>query len=104
MSAVAVVEDLRKRAARINVSPPAAYTVGDLVWAHFGRTSGLLLGRVVSPHPAAMHSISHLREWWSVEVFSQSARAWNPRPHFRRLLRKLTVDEIAALRGEGVIS
>lgn len=104
MSTVAVVEELRKRAPRLNVSPPASYTVGDYVWAHFGRTSGLLLGRVLSPHPVAMHAISRTPEWWSIEAFSQNARVWNPRPHFRRLLRKLTDGEIAALRADGVIS
>ena len=91
----------RARAADLGVLP--SFSVGDYVWARFGRTRGILLARVLSPHPAAMPAIDYVRDWWQVAVFALAAETWNERPCFRRVLRKLTDAEIEALRQDEVI-
>lgn len=108
MSSVGVerVEQLRRRASRARVADLGVlptFSVGQYVWAKFGRTRGILLARVLSPHPAAMPTIDYVRDWWEVEVFAISLGIWNRRPSFRRVLRTLTDEEIGDLRSVGVI-
>lgn len=91
----------RARTRNLGVAPP--FSVGDYVWVRFGRTQGILLARVLSPHPVAMQAIDFVRDWWSVAVFVISAESWDERPRFRRVLRKLTDGELRDLRAERVI-
>ena len=101
------LDQLRRRAGRargadLGVLP--AYSAGTYVWAKYGDTRGILLARVLSPVPAAMLTISSIREWWSVEVFAGSLGIWNPRPHLRRVLRALLPTELEQLRDVGIIT
>jgi hypothetical protein len=101
-------EQLRRRAAlRTSVDAITrllTYSVGDFVWARWGQTRGLLLARVLSPHPVAMAHVDNVREWWELMLFSNAQRAWIDKPTFRRILRALTPTEIRDLKTAGVIA
>lgn len=99
-------EELRRRVGRARVDDLTrllTYSVGDYVWARFGHTRGILLGRVMSPHPVAFENIDSLREWWELQLFSGTHHEWVEKTTFRRILRALTPTEIRDLRAAGVI-
>jgi hypothetical protein len=79
------------------------YSVGDHVWARWGRTSRILLGRVLSAHPIAMAHIDGVRDWWELSLFSNTHLRWVPKPTFRRIFRVLTPTEIRDLKTMGVV-
>jgi hypothetical protein len=100
-------EELRRRAARLRVDHMfgrlLTWSVGDFVWAKFGQTRGIQLGRVVSPHPVAFQNVDSLRDWWELQIFSSTHQRWVERTTFRRVLRTLTLSELAHLRDAGII-
>jgi hypothetical protein len=76
-----------------------AYSLGAYVWARFGNTRGVQLGRVRVAEPIGFGGPP---EWWCVEIY------WPTRGSFglatwRRVLRALDPGELATLRADGVI-
>jgi len=93
----------RARGADLGVRP--RYDVGTYVWARFGQTQGILLARVLSPHPMPHNSaIGGVRDRFEVICFRLDIGRWNERPTFRGILRALIPSELAELRAAGVIS
>lgn len=101
------LEQLRRGVGRVRVvawSGRLSYSVGDYVWAKFGQTRGLQLGRVMSPHPVAFENIDSLKDWWELQLFSLTHHQWVEKTTFRRILQALTPTEIRTLRDAGVIA
>jgi hypothetical protein len=76
------------------------YSVGDYVWALFGNTFGVQLGRVRVAEPLSFGGAP--ADWWAVEIYWPT-RGCYAIATWRRVLRALSPAEIATLRNDGVI-
>lgn len=75
------------------------YSVGDYVWACFGNTRGVQLGRVRVAEPL---SFGGPADWWLVEIYWPTRGNW-ALGTYRRILRALSPREVHTLRADGVI-